>query len=85
MEACCGCGVCEAVCPVENCITMVNETAFPDNASQYEMWKQDAQVYRGWLQEKVAAGKRREHRAHGFHHRGQYDEEIAALQREEEA
>ena len=28
MEACCGCGVCEAVCPVENCITMVNESAF---------------------------------------------------------
>ena len=25
MESCCGCGVCEAVCPVKNCITMVNE------------------------------------------------------------
>src|SRR5574342_705336 len=38
MEACCGCGVCEAVCPVENCITMVNEALFEDNASQWEMW-----------------------------------------------
>ena len=25
MEACCGCGVCEAVCPVNECVTMVNE------------------------------------------------------------
>jgi pyruvate ferredoxin oxidoreductase delta subunit len=85
MEACCGCGVCEAVCPVANCITMVNEAAFTDNSSQYEMWKQDAQGYRGWAQEKIAAGKSGEHRAHGFHHVGQYDEEIAALQREEDA
>ena len=41
MEACCGCGVCEAVCPVENCITMVNESVFEDNASQWEMWRKD--------------------------------------------
>jgi pyruvate ferredoxin oxidoreductase delta subunit len=85
MEACCGCGVCEAVCPVANCITMVNETAFADNSSQYEMWKQDKTGYQGWLQEKIAAAKTVEHRAHGFHHVGQYDEEIAALQREEDA
>jgi hypothetical protein len=64
---------------------MVNETAFTDNTSQYEMWKQDAESYRGWMQGKIAAGKSGEHRAHGFHHRGQYDEEIAALQREEDA
>ena len=85
MEACCGCGVCEAVCPVANCITMVTETAFADNTSQYEMWKQDAPGYQGWLQEKIAEAKTVEHRAHGFHHRGQYDEEIAALQKEEDA
>ena len=84
MEACCGCGVCEAVCPVEQCITMVNETEFADNSSQYDMWKQDTQVYNGWLQEKIAVAKTSEHRAHGFHHRGQYDEEVAALQKEEE-
>jgi hypothetical protein len=70
---------------VEHCVTMVNETAFDDNTSQYEMWKQDAQVYKGWVQEKIATGKSSEHRAHGFHHRGQYDEEIAALQNEEGA
>lgn len=85
MEACCGCGVCEAVCPVEDCITMVNESAFTDNASQYEAWKQDPQAYRTWLAGKIAEAKQLEHRAHGFHHRGQYAEEIAALQREEDA
>ncbi len=77
--------MCEAVCPVANCITMVNETAFADNTSQYEMWKQDAQGYQGWLQEQIATAKTVEHRAHGFHHVGQYDEEIAALQKEEDA
>jgi pyruvate ferredoxin oxidoreductase delta subunit len=83
MEACCGCGVCEAVCPVEQCITMVNEAAFTDNASQYEMWKQDPQAYRSWLQDKVSQEKPPEARSHGFRYRGQYEAEIAALQQEE--
>ncbi len=85
MEACCGCGVCEAVCPVEHCITMVNETAFVDNSSQYETWKQDPQAYRGWLQEKIAQEKPIEERSHGFRYRGQYEEQIAAMQKEEDA
>jgi pyruvate ferredoxin oxidoreductase delta subunit len=85
MEACCGCGVCEAVCPVEKCITMVNEAAFTDNASEYELWKQDAQTYRTWLEGKISQEKPLELRSHGFHHRGQYEEQIAALQKEEDA
>ena len=48
MDACCGCGVCEAVCPVKDCITMVNEAAFDDNQSQWEMWRQDKDAYRVW-------------------------------------
>ena len=40
MEYCMGCGVCEAVCPVPNCITMVNELAFSDNANQYAAYTQ---------------------------------------------
>src|SRR5207302_1941045 len=40
-EACCGCGVCEAVCPVDDCETMVNEAYFGDNKSQWEMFKMD--------------------------------------------
>src|SRR5215468_6546818 len=39
MQACCGCGVCEAVCPVKDCVTMVNETEFKDNSSQWEAWR----------------------------------------------
>jgi hypothetical protein len=37
------------------------------------------------MQEKIATAKTAEHRAHGFHHRGQYADEIAALQKEEDA
>ena len=73
MEACCGCGVCEAVCPVEGCITMVNEVAFSDNRSQWEMWKQDKEAYRRWVQEKV---QNRPERSHGFRYRGQYEEQV---------
>ncbi|MFQ5894197.1 MAG: 4Fe-4S dicluster-binding protein [Nitrospinota bacterium] len=57
VEACCGCGVCEAICPVRGCITMVNETVFADRESQYVMWKKDPEAYRQWAQEKIAAGK----------------------------
>lgn len=74
MEACCGCGVCEAVCPVNECVTMVNEEAFEDNRSQWEMWTKDKESYAAWLSEKIA---NRPARSHGFHHLGQYGEEKA--------
>ncbi len=74
MEACCGCGVCESVCPVSHCITMVNEEAFTDNNSQWEMWAKDKESYSVWLSEKVSEPPPR---SHGFHHLGQYAEEIA--------
>ena len=73
MEACCGCGVCEAVCPVEDCVTMVNEEAFDDNASQWEMWVKDKKGYETWMTEKISD---KPPRSHGFHHVGQYAEEI---------
>jgi pyruvate ferredoxin oxidoreductase delta subunit len=75
MEACCGCGLCEAVCPVENCITMVNESAFSDNASQWEMWRQDKGAYKTWLTDKIT-NKAAVVRSHGFRFRGQYEEEL---------
>ena len=58
MDSCCGCGVCEAVCPVPACVTMVNEVAFSDNASQWEAWRKDKDGYGTWLKEKIesAAG-----------------------------
>ena len=74
MEACVGCGICEAVCPVEDCISMVNEEAFTDHHSQYHMWRNDAASYAEWRLEKTEALPVR---SHGFHHVGQYAEEIA--------
>ena len=74
MEACCGCGVCEAVCPVDDCVTMVNEESFSDNDSQWEAWTADKEKYSGWLAGKI---EDRPTRSHGFHHVGQYDEEFA--------
>ncbi len=74
MEACCGCGVCEAVCPVADCVTMVNEAEFEDNGSQWEMWRRNKGGYATWLAEKIS---HRPTRSHGFHHVGQYEEESA--------
>ncbi|MFQ5763525.1 MAG: 4Fe-4S dicluster-binding protein [Rhodospirillales bacterium] len=74
MNACCGCGVCEAVCPVEDCITMVNEESFENNDSQWEAWSKDKEGYIKWLDKKIAD---KPARSHGFHHVGQYAEEIS--------
>ena len=49
MDSCCGCGVCEAVCPVKDCVTMVREASFDDNASQWEMWREDKPGYMTWM------------------------------------
>ena len=77
MEACCGCGVCEAVCPVPDCVTMVNEARFDDNGSQWQAWQRDNGAYKRWMASLVE-GQKAETRTHGFHHKGQYAEEIAA-------
>jgi Pyruvate/2-oxoacid:ferredoxin oxidoreductase delta subunit len=77
MESCCGCGVCEAVCPVEKCITMVNESVFDDNASQWEAWRKDKGAYKTWLGAKIS-DKKATVRSHGFRFRGQYEQEIKA-------
>jgi pyruvate ferredoxin oxidoreductase delta subunit len=75
LEACCGCGVCEAVCPEAGCVTMVNETQFKDNSSQWEAWRHDKPAYEthlaAWIKDRPA-------RSHGFHVRGQYQEEVSA-------
>ena len=73
LEACCGCGVCEAVCPVPTCVTMVNEAQFTDNASQWEEWRTDKPAYQTHL---AAWLKDRPERSHGFRYRGQYQEEL---------
>ncbi len=60
---------------MENCITMVNESVFEDNASQWEMWRKDKDVYKTWLIDKIS-NKKATARSHGFRFRGQYEEEI---------
>lgn len=72
--ACSGCGKCEEVCEAGDHLFMIPEWAFTDNASTYEMWKKDPDAYRKWFEEKVAL---RVPRSHGYHHKGQYEEEIA--------
>ena len=79
MESCCGCGVCEAVCPVPDCVTMVHEAEFTDNASQWEMWQKDKDEYKGWMTNLIEKEKTVS-RSHGFHHVGQYKEEIAEME-----
>ena len=81
MEACCGCAVCEAVCPVPDCITMVNEAEFNDNSSQYEAWTADADGYKTWMTKLIDISKLNE-RTHGFHHVGGYQEQIANVEEE---
>jgi pyruvate ferredoxin oxidoreductase delta subunit len=48
-EACIGCAVCEEVCPVPDCIAMVNELDFDDNDSLYTLYQRDPDAYRALL------------------------------------
>ncbi len=81
MEACCGCGVCADVCPVPECVTMVNEADFTDNSSQYEHYQRGKESYLRWLGGKTATQKAAS-RSHGLHHWSQYQEEMAAAAKE---
>jgi len=74
LEACCGCGVCEAVCPEKDCVTMVNETWFRDNSSQWEAWRKDPDAYARFVQETIA--RKPADRSHGFRFRGQYQQQV---------
>ncbi len=75
LEGCCGCGICEAVCPIASCITMVNEAQFYDNDSQWVRFKKDKTAYLQWLK---TITEHPEERSHGFRYRGQYQEQIPA-------
>jgi pyruvate ferredoxin oxidoreductase delta subunit len=76
LESCCGCGVCEEVCPVKNCISMVNESEFHDNNSQWEAFKKDQDAYLKWLETTIQKAEPIEKRAYGFRYRGQYQEQV---------
>ena len=74
LEACCGCGICEAVCPVPNCITMVAESEFHDNDSPWTSFRKDKDAYL----KRLKALKPAADRSHGFRYRGQYQEQVPA-------
>jgi pyruvate ferredoxin oxidoreductase delta subunit len=50
-EACIGCSICEEVCPVPDCITMVNELEFVGNENLYPLYQSDPDAYRALLQQ----------------------------------
>lgn len=74
LEACCGCGVCEAVCPEKDCVTMVNESHFSDNASQWAAWRKDPAAWVASVKDLIA--QKPSDRSHGFRFRGQYEQQV---------
>lgn len=51
-EYCTGCGRCAQVCPVKDCIVMVDELKFDDYGSPWEMYKKDPAGYVSFVEAK---------------------------------
>jgi pyruvate ferredoxin oxidoreductase delta subunit len=51
-EYCTGCNKCAQVCPIDECIVMVDELRFDNYDSPYLHWKADANAYIGWAEER---------------------------------
>ena len=76
LESCCGCGICEDVCPVKDCVTMVSESEFQGNNSQWAAFKKDKDAYLKWLVATIEKAEPIEKRSKGFRYRGQYQEQV---------
>ena len=51
-EYCVGCGKCAEVCPVKECIVMVDELRFEDYSSPWEHYRRDRAGYVEWAEQK---------------------------------
>ncbi|HEY0580866.1 MAG TPA: 4Fe-4S dicluster-binding protein [Chloroflexota bacterium] len=49
-EACVGCSICADVCPVPDCITMVNELQFENNDNLYPLYVHNRETYNQFLE-----------------------------------
>ena len=50
-EYCTGCGRCAEVCPVNECIVMVDELKFENNDSPWEAYKKNRRAYVDWAEQ----------------------------------
>jgi pyruvate ferredoxin oxidoreductase delta subunit len=50
-EACIGCSICADVCPVPDCVTMVNELAFDNNDNLYPLYASNREAYNALLEQ----------------------------------
>jgi len=78
LESCSGCGICEAVCPVKNCINMVHESQFDNNDSQWVSFRKDKTAYLKNLEKTIKTAEPIAERSQGFRYRGQYKEQVPA-------
>lgn len=51
-DYCVGCGRCAEVCPVPECIVMVDELRFENNERPYARYKQNKETYTKWVEDR---------------------------------